>query len=51
MGSDHTLPAPRSEIQMVSPAGSTPVGVLSQSLITVTLASCEVAETALHYVT
>jgi hypothetical protein len=38
MATDTALPAPRSAIQRVSPAGSTPVGVLSPSLITVTLA-------------
>ena len=38
MGIDTALPAPRSAIQIVSPAGSTAVGVLSPSLITVTLA-------------
>ena len=38
IGIDTALPAPRSAIQIVSPAGSTPVGVSSPSLITVTLA-------------
>ena len=38
MGIDTALPAPRSAIQIVSPTGSTPVGVSSPSLITVTLA-------------
>ena len=38
MGTDTALPAPRSAIQIVSPTGSTPVGVSSPSLITVTLA-------------
>lgn len=38
MGIDTALPAPRSAIQIVSPAGSTPVGVFSPSLSTVTLA-------------
>src|SRR5580658_3950235 len=38
IGIDTALPAPRSAIQIVSPAGSTPVGILSPSLITVTLA-------------
>lgn len=38
MGIDTALPAPCSAIQRVSPAGSTPVGVLSPSLITVMLA-------------
>src|SRR6202000_3185544 len=37
-GIDKALPAPRSAIHRVSPAGSTPVGVLSPSLSTVTLA-------------
>jgi hypothetical protein len=36
---DNTLPAPRPAIQMMSPAGSTAVGVGSPSLITVTLAA------------
>src|SRR5690349_16631422 len=38
MGIDTALPAPRSAIQMVLPAGSTAVGVFNPSLITVTLA-------------
>ncbi len=38
IGTDTALPAPRSAIQRVSPAGSTPVGVLSPSFITVTVA-------------
>src|SRR5262245_56775431 len=38
MGIDTALPAPRSPIQIVSPAGSTPVGVFNPSLSTVTLA-------------
>ena len=38
IGIDTALPAPRSATQIVSPAGSTAVGVLSPSLITVTLA-------------
>jgi hypothetical protein len=38
MGTDRALAAPRSAIQIVSPTGSTPVGVMSPSLITVTLA-------------
>jgi hypothetical protein len=38
IGIDTALPVPRSATQIVSPAGSTAVGVLSPSLITVTLA-------------
>src|ERR1700679_4295205 len=38
IGIEITLPVARSVIQRVSPAGSTPVGVLSPSLSTVTLA-------------
>ena len=38
IGMDTALPVPRSATQIVSPAGSTAVGVLSPSLITVTLA-------------
>src|SRR5262245_10888535 len=38
IGIDTAFPAPRSAIQIVSPAGSPPVGVLSPSLSTVTLA-------------
>jgi hypothetical protein len=38
IGIDTALPAPRSATQMISPAGSTAVGVLSPSLMTVTLA-------------
>src|SRR4029077_10185971 len=38
MGTDTALPAPRSAIQIVSRTGSTPVGVSSPSLITVTVA-------------
>src|SRR5580704_17747645 len=38
IGIDTALPAPRSAMQRVSPAGSTAVGVFSPSLITVTLA-------------
>ncbi len=38
IGIDTAFPAPRSAIQRVSPAGSTPVGVVRPSLSTVTLA-------------
>src|SRR5271156_6436882 len=38
IGIDTALPAPRSATQIVSPAGSTAVGVLNPSLMTVTLA-------------
>jgi hypothetical protein len=38
IGIDGALPAPRSAIQIVSPAGSTPVGVSSPSLSTVRFA-------------
>src|SRR6478735_7663495 len=37
IGIDTALPVPRSAIQMMSPAGSTAVGVVSPSLIAVTL--------------
>src|SRR5215472_10611483 len=38
IGIETALPAPRSAIQIVSPVGSTPVGVMRPSLSTVTLA-------------